>query len=241
MQPCWRLCNRSGALAGKQTWLPTSPSPLRLLLQLHRVKTIVLTFFWASVFITCLFGSNQILLLLHTARQREAQTSERVSRAVIDHQLGCNSKWFTPPSSYSWQMILCAILPCSKQCLEQPKQDYMAMLPQAQEAHRPTVRSITWNMGEPLHAHQLTAATMCITAPLTQCCSDAKEITLPVLCLRRYRVPEKTQVTNTFLVTNRAFLTTDKVEAHTTVTQLVLNTDWLGNRIFFFFCDHTFV
>lgn len=49
MQPCWRLCNSSGALAGKQTWLPTSPSPLRLLLQLLWVKTIVLTFFWASV------------------------------------------------------------------------------------------------------------------------------------------------------------------------------------------------
>lgn len=44
--PCWRLCNRSGALAGKQTRLPTSPSPLRLLLQLHRVKTIVLAFFF---------------------------------------------------------------------------------------------------------------------------------------------------------------------------------------------------
>lgn len=258
MQPCWRLCNSSGALAGKQTWLPTSPSPLRLLLQLLWVKTIVLTFFWASVFITCLFSSNQILLLLHTARQREAQTSERVSSSGMHHQLGCDTKWFTPPSSYSWQMILCAILPCSKQCLEQPEQDYMAVLPQAQGAHRPTAWSITSIMGELLHAHQLTAATTCITAPLTQCCSGAKEITPPVLCFRRHRVPEKTHVTNTFLVANRAFLTTDRVEAHTTITQLVQNTepnrswfllahtdtkvtsinctklhDWLGNRIIF--------
>lgn len=58
--PCWRLCNRSGALAGKQTRLPTSPSPLRLLLQLHRVKTIVLAFFFFEPLYLSLVSSAAI-------------------------------------------------------------------------------------------------------------------------------------------------------------------------------------
>lgn len=128
-------------------------------------------------------------------------------------------------------MILCAFLPCSKQCLKQPKRDYMAVPPQAQGTHRPTAQSITWNMGEPLHAHQLPAATACITAPLTQHCSAAKEMTLPVFCFRRYRVSGNTQVINTFPVTNTAFLTSDKLEAHTTITQLVQNAE--PNRSWF--------